>query len=620
MAIFPIILDTCPAFLRSGSVPSSLILTPLGTGILLDYLHACVLKVSSEKLVILTGFDAHDSYRQAVRNANPRVDLILPLSEIDQLLLRYESSDFLLFIDARYFPVREPDLSKWMHKKCDPFNVKHLATMDCTVGGTREYALMETDGSIRRIQRFYHGVTWHRVSSIVCSLVPAFLMRMVGGDTLTSLMDLRIRLASAGISSQDIALETAGIDLSRPQELLGLNDHLVCEGVSQNLPSHYRRIKDHVLVGDKCDIHPTARIIGPVVIQHNVIIEKDTDIIGPALLGAGSRITQGAVVAQTLVLPQTVVPGDTVLRQCIFGQGQYPLTGSKESDSHTSSVAEFSIDRGGQHPFSTPLASPGIGFSLYPAVKRGLEAIIAAAGLLLLSPLLIAVAIMIRLTSKGPVLFGHEREGKDGKVFKCLKFRTMVKDAHVQQRALYARNQVDGPQFKLPNDPRITRIGRWIRTTNIDELPQLINVLLGQMSLIGPRPSPFRENQICVPWRQARLSVRPGITGLWQICRHEREAGDFHQWIYYDMLYVRHMSFRMDLKILTATLLTLGGRRSVPLSWIIPDRQLQEKILPLAVSTATPRLNRSKLNNSGSLAATDFRPATFTATGGGAGG
>ena len=100
----------------------------------------------------------------------------------------------------------------------------------------------------------------------------------------------------------------------------------------------------------------------------------------------------------------------------------------------------------------------------------------------------------------------------------------------------------------------------------MDEIPQLVNVLLGDMSLVGPRPSPFHENQVCVPWRQARLSVRPGITGLWQICRRDRASGDFHQWIEYDLLYVQHMSMLLDLKVLAATCLTLGGKIEVPIS------------------------------------------------------
>ena len=207
---------------------------------------------------------------------------------------------------------------------------------------------------------------------------------------------------------------------------------------------------------------------------------------------------------------------------------------------------------------------------IHAAAKRIIDVVFASAALLALSPLLIAVAILIKLGSPGPVLFVHRREQKGGREFPCLKFRTMVADAHRQQRALYKQNEVDGPQFNVPNDPRVTPLGWWLRGTNIDELPQLINVLLGHMSLVGPRPSPFRENQICVPWRQARLSVRPGITGLWQLCRSpDRSAGDFHQWIFYDMAYVRHFSTWLDIKILLATVLTRGGRSRVPLSWMI---------------------------------------------------
>ena len=203
-------------------------------------------------------------------------------------------------------------------------------------------------------------------------------------------------------------------------------------------------------------------------------------------------------------------------------------------------------------------------------IKRLLDVVLALFGLLLLSPLLAVVAALVKFTSPGPVFFIHRRECQYGREFGCLKFRTMGPNAHAMQRELYRENQVDGPQFKMANDPRVTRLGRWLRKTNIDELPQLINVLAGHMSLVGPRPSPFRENQICVPWRLARLSVRPGITGLWQICRDRRSDGDFHQWIYYDMTYVRHLSLWLDFKILFHTVVTLGGRHRVPLSRLVP--------------------------------------------------
>jgi lipopolysaccharide/colanic/teichoic acid biosynthesis glycosyltransferase len=206
------------------------------------------------------------------------------------------------------------------------------------------------------------------------------------------------------------------------------------------------------------------------------------------------------------------------------------------------------------------------------AIKRLMDIVISAVMLMLLLPLFAVIAVVIKLTSKGPIFFMHKRELREGREFSCVKFRTMVQGAHAMQSELLAKNEVDGPQFKIRDDPRVTRIGDWLRNTNVDELPQLFNVLVGHMSLVGPRPSPFRENQICVPWRRARLSVRPGITGLWQICRSaDRSGGDFHEWIFYDIAYVRHFSIWLDLKIMAATILTRGGRWSLPLSRLIGE-------------------------------------------------
>ena len=206
-----------------------------------------------------------------------------------------------------------------------------------------------------------------------------------------------------------------------------------------------------------------------------------------------------------------------------------------------------------------------------------MEPIVALVALILLAPLVGLVALIVKLDSRGPIFYGDKREGKGGRVFRCWKFRTMIVHADARQRELIAKNEMDGPQFKLARDPRVTRIGRILRPLSIDEIPQLFNVVVGQMSFVGPRPSPFRENQMCVPWREGRLSVRPGITGLWQVCRHDRSVGDFHQWIYYDLLYVRHMSPLVDLKIVLATLVTLGGKWSVPLDWILARQKFNDR-------------------------------------------
>jgi len=121
------------------------------------------------------------------------------------------------------------------------------------------------------------------------------------------------------------------------------------------------------------------------------------------------------------------------------------------------------------------------------------------------------------------------------------------------QHQLQMLNQVDGPQFKIEDDPRISGVGKFLRDTCIDELPQFINVLLGQMSIVGPRPSPEYENESCPPWRDARLSVRPGITGLWQVSRTRQSFMDFQEWLHYDTEYVRTLSFWKDIRICLKT-------------------------------------------------------------------
>lgn len=200
----------------------------------------------------------------------------------------------------------------------------------------------------------------------------------------------------------------------------------------------------------------------------------------------------------------------------------------------------------------------------YLLAQRAFDIAASAAGLVFLSPLLLVIAILVKVTSRGPILYAHTRQGLGGKEFPCLKFRSMRTGADAIQAQLRAQNEVDGPQFKIACDPRVTRIGRWLRKTNIDELPQLINVLVGHMSLVGPRPSPDQENQYCPAWRRARLSTRPGITGLWQVLRNRKVSkSDFQEWIYYDVEYARHRSFWLDLQILFYTPVAIYAPRCV---------------------------------------------------------
>jgi exopolysaccharide biosynthesis polyprenyl glycosylphosphotransferase len=186
------------------------------------------------------------------------------------------------------------------------------------------------------------------------------------------------------------------------------------------------------------------------------------------------------------------------------------------------------------------------------AVKRTLDLTVSSIFLVLLGPLLIGTAIAIKLTSPGPVFFLQDRVGRNKRRFKIYKFRTMVADAEQLISSLECRNEVSGPVFKIKNDPRITSIGKFLRRSSIDELPQLFNVLKGDMSLVGPRPLPVRDYEgFNEDWQRRRFSVRPGITCLWQV--NGRSGISFDQWMLLDLKYMDEWSLWLDLKILART-------------------------------------------------------------------
>ena len=187
------------------------------------------------------------------------------------------------------------------------------------------------------------------------------------------------------------------------------------------------------------------------------------------------------------------------------------------------------------------------------AVKRMLDFAVAGAALLVLSPVLLAIAAAIKARSAGPVFFVQERMGINKRRFRLYKFRTMVIDAEKKVAELEHLNEMSGPVFKIRNDPRITSVGRFLRKTSLDELPQLINVLFGEMSLVGPRPLPVRDYQsFSTAWHRRRFSVKPGITCLWQVMG--RNSIPFERWMELDMEYIDKWSLRLDLEILLKTI------------------------------------------------------------------
>ena len=185
------------------------------------------------------------------------------------------------------------------------------------------------------------------------------------------------------------------------------------------------------------------------------------------------------------------------------------------------------------------------------AVKRAMDIFAASLGLILTAPILALAAPWLRLDSRGPVFYAAERVGRKGRRFRCYKLRTMVVDADARKEALRNANERNGPFFKMENDPRITHCGRWLRKYSLDELPQLWNVLRGDMSLVGPRPHPVDDFERYTLENLRRLDVKPGITGLWQVTARRDPSFDTNMAL--DLEYIENWSLRMDLGILMKT-------------------------------------------------------------------
>ncbi len=572
MALVCIVLDSRPKYLAGSRSLESLLGMPIGCGTILSELSDAVRETGCTDFRIHADFEPDEEYKRHILRHAPSGAKLVDSDVMASLVHEYEPSDHVLIIDPRYWPIGGLDLKTVLRETIDTRWALHGVSIATSPEGTEECVHCDDNGQVTRIFRYYEQVTCSRIDAISYSLVP--LATSLDGIRFDSLSELRTALSAHHIIGRDVPVPYNTVDLSDEAGLSAFNEQVVVQATSSAPQPPFTQVRPGVLMGRNCRIHPGAKLVAPIVIQDEVTIEEQAVVIGPSVLGAGSTVRRGATVAQSVLAAGASVSADTVVRQrigvgkCVEENSSASTGPGVEPVRKYKPVRQQTVKLGAD---AVVLRDVRRKRSIYSAVKLAADVSVAGLSLILLAPLFLITAIAIKLDSRGPIFFGHGREGKGGKLFRCLKFRTMVQDAHQKQRALYSANNVDGPQFKLDNDPRVTRVGGWLRATNIDELPQLINVFLGQMSIVGPRPSPFRENQICVPWRRARLSVRPGITGLWQICRDQRTEGDFHQWITYDIMYVRNLTVWLDAKILLATVLTLGGMWNVPASWLVRD-------------------------------------------------
>jgi lipopolysaccharide/colanic/teichoic acid biosynthesis glycosyltransferase len=264
-------------------------------------------------------------------------------------------------------------------------------------------------------------------------------------------------------------------------------------------------------------------------------VDRHTRFVGSVWVGAGRQLD-----SQTTVIGPAVLWDDPDARP----------------QSETVNWADLEPKVAFDRPVRRRLES-----TVHRRAKRAFDIMVASVVLLCALPLFPFIMLAIWLEDGRPFFFAHQRETVGGREFPCLKFRSMRKDAEQIKAELAAKNQSDGPQFFIEDDPRLTRVGRFIRKFHLDELPQLINVLQGDMSIVGPRPSPYKENQYCPAWREARLSVRPGMTGMWQVCRTRQAGLDFQEWIRYDIEYVERASFWLDLWIIWRTATQIISRK-----------------------------------------------------------
>jgi len=301
---------------------------------------------------------------------------------------------------------------------------------------------------------------------------------------------------------------------------------------------------------ESIEISDSARLFGQVLFGRNISIGHNAVVIGPTIISDDVKIERDSVIKASIIGPGVSIPPNGLAQNRVL----------LNSHSYSKQAGQNSIVENIKSGTINGLGEDTNNFRTWPrfsyarSFKRIADVIAAIIVLVLFIPVMPIIALAIKLSSPGPIFFKDKRQGLHGKTFNCLKFRTMVVGADKIQDRIRVLNQVDGPQFRMEYDPRVSTVGRFLRNTYIDEIPQFVNVLVGQMSVVGPRPSPESENTLCPFWHDARLSVRPGITGLWQVCRTRQRMKDFQEWIYYDTKYVKNLSLKIDLWIFWQTI------------------------------------------------------------------
>lgn len=318
----------------------------------------------------------------------------------------------------------------------------------------------------------------------------------------------------------------------------------------------HEEVGEQVWIGRGTEIASTALAVGPVLLGRNCVVEDGARIIGPAVIGHGTVIGAGSLVRSSICWSDVHVSREARLEHSIVGTGCSVGPGRRLSRSVVlvegrQVVSDAPFEGGGPAPSFQPGLRAEMAGRMRALTKSIVDYVGASVCLVLFAPVMFLCALVIRWDSPGSIFYRQKRCGRYGREFEMLKLRTMVEGADRTRGVLEPKKDVDGPVFKLKDDPRITSVGRFLRRTSLDELPQFLNVLKGEMSLVGPRPLTMQEMRCCPAWRDRRLTMKPGISGIWQV--NGRSRASFEDWIRCDLEYVKKQSLWLDTKILFLT-------------------------------------------------------------------
>jgi lipopolysaccharide/colanic/teichoic acid biosynthesis glycosyltransferase len=435
-----------------------------------------------------------------------------------------QASAYLLLepaVRVLFHPGKALDRSTWVHA-----DLLYLRLHDARESRYRERVVTDSANRFVRLERHYDGGPFSRLTRVLITPDPKIAAvwqhaadSLIAGRTLRQIIPRRHRRVLSHSGTVYLPGPT------HEQEFVA--DLLRCWSNPDVTVTRSRKLCKTTWVDSDAVVSPEARLIGPVWIGAGRQIDASSVVVGPIVLWD-----------EPAMRPK---PQEIAIRPSAAG---------------AAAAASTAIDA--LAPATPARAALPMSYLL---AKRTMDVVLSSLALLITMPLYPIIMACIWFEDGRPFFFAHRRETLGGQKFPCIKFRSMRKDAEKVKLQLAAENQTDGPQWYMKHDPRLTRVGAFLRKRQLDELPQFINVLLGQMSLVGPRPSPFKENQFCPPWREARLSVRPGITGLWQVKRTRQADSDFQEWIKYDLEYVAGASLLLDINILFQTALMFIRRQ-----------------------------------------------------------